>query len=58
MTTILRKVRKRTESLLSKIAQELQAPLAACTRIAISPGDVRAVSVASAEADDSYDAPR
>lgn len=56
MTTIVRKVRKRIEKLQSKSGEELQLPLGACVRIAVSPGDVRAVSV-DLEQDEPHSAP-
>ncbi len=56
MTTIVRKVRKRIEKLETRPAEELQLPLGACVRIAVAPGDVRAVSV-DLETDEPHAAP-
>jgi hypothetical protein len=45
MMTILRKVRTRVDKLATRPTGDLQLPLAACVRVALSPGEVRAVSV-------------
>jgi hypothetical protein len=53
MTSIIRNVRKRTEKLQTKTAEDLQLPLGACLRVALAPGDVRAVTV-DLKADDPH----
>ena len=45
MMSVLRKVRSRVDKLATRNANELQPPLGACVRVALSPGDIRAVSV-------------
>jgi hypothetical protein len=56
MTAVVRKVRRRIEKLQTNDGNELQLPLAACVRVALAPGDVRAVTV-DLEADESHTAP-
>jgi hypothetical protein len=45
MMAILRTVRARVEKLAIRNANELQPTLGACVRVALSPGDIRAVSI-------------
>jgi hypothetical protein len=45
MMAIVGKVRARVEKLTAQSADDLQPPLRACVRVALSPGDIRAVSV-------------
>ncbi len=56
MMSILRKVRARVDDLIARQADHLAPPLGACVRVALSPGDVRAVSV-DLEPDDPHATP-